>query len=157
MENLQTPTKTDVLKAFREADDKGKELLQSLFGKIEPQNITEKVLTLEDAYDVLGIDSEDSEKEFMEKHIKSVSAYKKLIVITAALNEDWQPDWDNEDEPKYYPWFYMQDSGFRLYSVGADYGYSCVGSRLCFRTEEIAKYAAAQFLDIYKEFTLIQN
>lgn len=152
METLQTPTKTEILKAFRQADDKGKELLESLFGKIRPQNITEKVLTLEDAYDVLGIDSEDSEKEFFEKHAKSIAAYRKLIVITEALNEGWKPNWDDDNEPKYYPWFYFDQPGFRLYSVIVGYYSSYVGSRLCFQKEEVAKYAATQFLSIYKEF-----
>lgn len=156
MENLQTPTKTDVLKAFRQADDKGKKLLESLFGKIAPEKITKKVLSFEDACDVLGIKPEDvlhaSHSGFLDMHINSINAYCKLIVITEALNEGWKPNWDDEDEWKYYPWFYFNQPGFRLNIVCVIYYYSAVGSRLCFRDSETAEYAAKQFLDIYKEF-----
>jgi hypothetical protein len=44
------------------------------------------------------------------------------------------------------------ENGFRLGSVYCRYDDSGVGSRLCFRSKEIAKYAANQFLDLYKEF-----
>jgi len=27
----------------------------------------------------------------------------KMSIIVKALNEGWEPDWDNDNEPKYYP------------------------------------------------------
>jgi hypothetical protein len=157
MEELQSPSKSEVLKAFKQADDNGKKLLQSLFGKIEPENITDRIKTFEDACDALGIDCtgmlRSSDCSFLTEHLPSINAYCKLIVITAALNEGWKPDWDDEDEYKYYPWFYMRSaSGFRLSRVDYCYDGSYVGSRLCFQKSEVAEYAAKQFCDIYKEF-----
>jgi hypothetical protein len=136
MENLQTPSKSDVLKAYRSTDDKGRELLQSLFGNIAPQNVMDRILTFEDACAELGINTHEilpiASSGDLDKDIKSIQAYTKLIIITRALNEGWEPDWDNEDEYKYYPWFYMQDSGFRLDYVVGGCRHSYVGSRLCF-------------------------
>jgi hypothetical protein len=161
MQELQTPSRSEVLSAFTKADDKGKQLLESLFGKIVPENITDKVKSFEDACTVLGIDPADvlhsSHSQFLDKHISSINAYCKLIVITSALNEGWIPDWDDDSEEKHYPWFFMQGSGFRLYDVYYGYHDSNVGSRLCFRDSSLAEYAAKQFNDIYKEFMLIQN
>jgi hypothetical protein len=155
MDTLQVQ-KSDALKAFKQADDRGKQLLESLFGKLVPENITDKVKTFEDACEVLNIDSAvvlPPINPVLSKDVESIYAYIQLIIITRALNEGWEPDWDDDDEYKYYPWFYMQSgSGFRLGYVGVYFGHSFVGSRLCFQKEEVAKYAATQFLDIYKQF-----
>lgn len=155
METLQV-SKTDALKAFRNADQNGKELLKVLFGESISEKITDKVQSFEDACQVLGISPDDvlhaSHSEYLKKDIASINAYQKLIIITRALNEGWEPNWSVEDEYKYYPWFYFNRPGFRFGSATYDYTDSCVGSRLCFRSNELAEYAASQFLGIYKEF-----
>jgi hypothetical protein len=157
MDTIQI-SKKDALQAFRSADKKGKELLKSLFGDIE-ENIKDKVRSFEDACAVLGITTNDAfpdaHIDYLKKDIASINAYCQLIVITRALNEGWEPDWSNDDEYKYYPWFSM-DGGFSLRSVFYDCASSSVGSRLCFRSEELAKYAATQFLSIYKDFFTIK-
>ena len=85
-------------------------------------------------------------------------AYMKLKIITKALNEGWEPDWNNWSEWKYYPYFKMSDNGaapgvgFSYYFYDFDLGYSTVGSRLCFKSRELAEYAATQFKDIYNDF-----
>ena len=128
-----------------------KTILEETFGKpFFSQKITDRVKSFEDTCTVLNIkkqyvfdEDEDTEDEI---------AYKKLKVIAKALNEGWTPDWNNSSEYKYYAWFYLNSPGFRF-----DYaGYGCtgsgVGSRLCFRSRELAEYAAKQFTDIYKTF-----
>lgn len=80
-------------------------------------------------------------------------AYKKLKIIVAAINQGWIPDWDNTDQRKWFPWFDLS-SGFGFsYTY---YYYDCtdtgVGSRLCFESEEKARYAGNQFLELYKDF-----
>ena len=107
-------------------------------------------------------------------------AYAKLCVIAAALNEEWELRWGSS-QIYYYPWFYIY-SGYEfsqlpesrqkelvLLGGGALYGAYCglgyvssyhsfsyssasVGSRLAFRSAEIAKYCGQQFVTIWAEY-----
>jgi hypothetical protein len=140
---------------YPKASAEWKNVLEETFTKeFFQQKITDRVKTFEDACGVLGIDliafvDDDSAPD--------ESAYIQLKTIAKALNEGWTPDWNNDEEYKYYPWFEMQKtksnpSGFRLDGVGYDYAYSIVGSRLCFHSRELAEYAAKQFQDLYKQF-----
>ncbi len=160
-------TKENAIKAHSEADSQVKGLLENLFGKqvFVPAKITDRVKTLEDAYKELGIDPyffgddlTDIEGDVWAKDCKSVIAYIKLIIVARALNEGWEPDWSNDDEYKYYPWFDMSSgSGSGFSSDGCDYTYSrsSVGSRLCFKTRELAEYAGKQFEDLYRDYFTI--
>ncbi len=113
-----------------------------------------------------------------------VIAYLKLRIITVALNEGWEPRF-TEDEYRYYPWFalctqeewngldeeikrervlfggddYRVNVGFMCVdSIGAPLGANAtLGSRLCFRTDELARYAGRQFAYLYADFYLIRK
>jgi hypothetical protein len=152
MQTLQVD-KAAALKAFNKADDNGKALLKSLFGEqVSLQKITDRITSYEEACSILDINPEASIPLGFDQH---VIAYCKLVVIAKALNEDWTPDWNNEDEYKYYPWFYLDKPGFRFHDSNYYFTFSYVGSRLCFKTRELANYAAQQFHDLYKDlFTL---
>lgn len=106
-------------------------------------------------------------------------AYLKLRIIVAALNEGWEPKF-TEDEYRYFPWFYFYTkeeydklddevkgrcvlrSGSGAYShygfvyCGANGDASSsdagVGSRLAFRTRELAAYAGRQFIEEWADF-----
>jgi hypothetical protein len=149
--------KNEATKAYQSADEAGKELLLQLFGKsIVPESITDKVKTFDDACKVLGIDPVKAictpPKHCLANEARAMVAYGKLLLICRALNDGWSPDWDNDNEYKWYPWFYMNKPGFRLGSVLCGYAGSVVGSRLCFSSEELARYAAKQFEDLYRDF-----
>ena len=84
-------------------------------------------------------------------------AYTKLVIIAAALNDGREPNWDNTNEWKYWPWFWMDKPGFRFGASdcslsGTD---SAGGSRLCFRTRELSDYAAKKFLPLWKDLMVI--
>lgn len=93
---------------------------------------------------------------------KDEIAYMKLKIIAASLNKGWKPNWHDHSEWKYYPWFYMGDrdasAGVGFSCFGCDYGRSSssVGSRLCFKSSELAEYAGKQFEDIYRDYYLIE-
>lgn len=106
-------------------------------------------------------------------------AYLKLRIIVAALNEGWEPKF-TEDEYRYFPWFYFytkeeydklddeekgrcvlrsgvyadSGSGFvYCYAVyGASNSITYNGSRLAFRTSELAAYAGRQFTEEWADF-----
>ena len=91
---------------------------------------------------------------------KDEIAYVKLKLIAEALNEGWTPDWSNGEWDKWHPWFKMDDSSsagrFSFYGAGNLHSVSIVGSRLCFKSKDLATYAGTQFLDIYKDFFTVK-
>lgn len=87
---------------------------------------------------------------------QAIIAHAKLVVIAEALNDGWKPNWKNDDEYKYYPWFDMSSgSGLSFDVYDSRYSYSSVGSRLCFQTRELATYAGKQFKALYEQYFII--
>ena len=118
-------------------------------------NIIDKIKTFNDACLECGT----TEKDFFKKYGKlglsdDEIAYMQLVIITKALNEGWKPDWSNGDECKYYPYFKYSTSGFGFsHSDYADWSAgTAAGSRLCYKTSELAMYAGKQFEKIYNQF-----
>lgn len=121
-----------------------------------------------------------------ENHFPScdILAYFKLRIICAALNEGWEPQF-TEDEWRYFPWFrlYTQEEYDELdeedksrvvlrsyndsYSNGgvayvyadsdASDTFANCGSRLAFKSRELAEYAGRQFVEIYADFNFRTN
>jgi len=125
-------------------------------------DITENVKFFENACAVEGINPAEALPYVppVTADQRSINAYAKLIIITRVLNEGWVPDFDDSDEWKYFPWFYMQSvaaggPGFSYHVFSCDVSHSFVGARLAFKSEELAEYAANQFLDIYEDFMVI--
>lgn len=158
---------------------------------VDNRPITERVKTLEDAIAVLGEDHTlvrqyhlyEQQMNGNEEDMRDLTAFLKLRIITAALNQGWSPDWTNSDEWKYYPWFclYTEDeyndldaddkerccrvvgrSVFNAYAYGglvcahavsaSSSSSTIVGSRLTFKTRELALYAGKQFVDLWCDF-----
>ena len=141
--------KENAVKAFKEADAKGKELLKNLLGnEYFSDKITDRIKSFEDVIDELKIAS-----NFKPTGSKDEVAYIKLKLIAECLNEGWTPNWDNDSEYKYYPYFDMR-SGVGFSHSYCDYWNTLtnVGSRLCFKSSELAEYAGKQFEAIYKDF-----
>lgn len=103
-------------------------------------------------------------------------AYTRLAIIAEALNEGWRPEY-TENEYRYYPWFglYTQEeyddmddedkercrfvgrsgsnaSGGLVFAVaayGSAYSNTSFGSRLAFKSRELAIYCGKQFIEIW--------
>lgn len=151
-------TKADAIRLYPTADSTFKQMLELNFGKeVFSGKITDRIKTFEDACSELGINPAHflniEEAEGIMYDLKSIRAHAKLIIIARALNEGWKPNWTNSSEYKYYPWFDLSSgSGLSCDGYGGVYSISDVGSRLCFKSKELAQYAGKQFLDIYTEF-----
>lgn len=117
-----------------------------------------------------------------EEFMADILAYHQLRIICAALNEGWTPDWADTGEYKYYPWFtiYTKEEieemdeeqksrvvgrayssayagGGLVYASASDvstYSYTSYGSRLAFKSRELAEYAGKQFGEIYADFLI---
>lgn len=122
------------------------------------QKITDRIKTFEDACEALkfndctlSVATPSGSK--IKRDVVSLAAYLKLTIIARALNEGWEPNWADSNEYKYYPWMkYEAGSGFSDSCCGGSATYTSVSSRLCFKTRELAEYAATQFKDIYNDF-----
>lgn len=124
-------------------------------------DIKDKVKSFEDACKVLDITpSVPVVTGIPEKYQKPLIANYQLMVIAEALNEGWTPDWSNGEWNKWYPWFNMDNSSsagrFSFFGAVYQLSGSGVGSRLCFKSEELATYAGTQFLELYRELFVIE-
>ena len=118
-----------------------------------------EIKTFEDACKALSLDVATVIPDFSgypPKHQAAQIAHSKLVIIAEALNGGWAPDWDNNNEYKYYPYFDME-KGFSFSNYDCIYTFSFAGSRLCFRSAEIAKYAGTQFVELYKDYFVISK
>lgn len=126
-------------------------------------SIIQKIKSFEDACNHLGINPNDLPVVDMlpEKNRKSIIAYYKLTIIIRALNERWEPNFSDWNEYKYYNWFYIEkdrdkrSSGFRYHATYYTFTFAIIGSLLCFKNKELARYAAEQFKELYREYLLI--
>lgn len=118
--------------------------------------VTERIKTYEDACRELDI-------PLMPERCKGMTedetAYYSLKVITKALNEGWEPDWTNQEQRKWYPWFEVTGTNpaglsYSLTAYPVSTTNANIGSRLCFKTEALAKYAGTQFIKLYEKYLL---
>ncbi len=174
---------------YRGSTNEGRQAIKEALGDklSETLPITERVKTYVDAVLELGPNhpyvefANSASWRYEGKEGADIVAFLKLRVITAALNEGWEPQF-TEDERRWYAWYnlYTQEEiddmsdeekenrGLR-WGGSAGYGSPCglacahsrnawsgsssgVGSRLVFKSQELAEYAAKQFIQIYADF-----
>lgn len=120
-----------------------------------PKKVTERIKTFDDVLAELGIDARVYEANNAGLSDDEI-AYRQVKYIARALNEGWEPDWTNSNQYKYRPLFKFNDAsavgGFSYLDFAYGRSASAVGSRLCFKSSELAEYAGKQFLDIYRRF-----
>ena len=165
----------DIKRAFDEANDNVKKSILTLFPQLkEDLPVTDRVKTFEDACHESGIDPEQYMSKY-EDEPADVIAYMKLRVICKALNEGWTPQFV-KGEWRFFPYFrlYTNEEISRMseeeksrvvyrssYNAYANCDsmsiFASVGSRLAFKTSELAEYAGKQFIDIWADFCLTKK
>lgn len=112
------------------------------------EKITDRIKTFDDVLKEFGITKT--------KFINSCAyltedeiAYKQVKMIVEVLNEGWITEPFNKEQYKYYPYFQVDDEAFVYYVSHYWYSHTLVGSRLCFKSSELAQYASKTFIDIY--------
>jgi len=128
--------------------------------------MAQKIKTFEAACKALKLDAVKVLPDFSafpKHHQDAMIAHTKLIIITEALNKvnndnnTWKPNWSDSSEWKYYPWFDLSSgSGLSYYVCDNRGSGSAVGSRLCFKSRELAEYAGKQFLKLYETYFLLK-
>lgn len=144
-------------------EDEGNGSIFDYFYKEEDyEEITDRVKTYEDACKVLGVEPINEQNAKAQGFRSDEIARRKLETIAAALNEGWKPDWNNTDQYKYYPYFYIQENAKGAHAglscadthYTASATYACLGSRLCFYASRLARYAGNQFTDLYEQILI---
>jgi len=122
--------------------------------KEKSKDIRDQIKTFSDVLKHLDIDADDFEDR-IEDMTDDEAAYVKVKLIVRVLNQGWTPDWSNTSEYKYYPWFDMGSPsgvGFSSDVVAYWITSSPCGSRLCFKSRELAVHAGKTFEEIYQEY-----
>lgn len=186
--------------AYETATESERTLLYTLFpdlhlGEAEKDNrpVTERIKTFDDACKELGNDhpmvlayqnTNLRDPEVAEDN-RDIITYLKLRIITAALNEGWEPQF-TQDEWRWFPWFCLwtdeelaekSDEWKENHSLidvddfqgeWAGFAYASsnyapsiadadIGSRLCYQSEALAVYSGRQFADLWADFYLIRK
>ena len=146
-------SKEEAIKEIAQIEQRTKELRRIIEESDRPKPITERVKSYEDACAILCLTPHQVGIMGISdcKLNKSLAAYIKLSIINKALNEGWEADWKNGNEYKHYPYFVYSGSGFRFNLTYYHFTGAYVGSRLYFKTRELAEYAGKQFTELYKE------
>ena len=139
----------NLINAYKAVDPSNKKLLELLFPELKKSaNVMDRIKTFEDACAETG----DNPDAITNNYPSDALDFKKACIICRALNEDWVPDWENNNQFKWSPYFDMR-SGFGFsdshYAITNSYTY--VGSRLCFKSEELAKMLGSNL----KRFTRV--
>ena len=141
-------------------DELGKDkILEYLGVKI---SIIEKYTDIKTYEDSLLVLNPDEDCIIYDTDSKRIIAFKKIMHIYSAinyLNNDWQPDWLDSSQYKYYPYFKAESnykssgaSGFGFSDCSYGNWNAFVGSRLCTYSSEVAKYIGKQFEDLYSDY-----
>ena len=151
---------------------------------LKPKTVMDRVKTFEDALKELKpFHPLVKEYKALRKAdvTSNLIAYSKLCIVTAALNEGWTPKFI-KGERRYFPYFFLytdeeirnmsEEEKSRVvcrsnYYADAYGGVSCAsahndsahvfasfGSRLAFKTRELANYAGKQFIKLYANYLL---
>lgn len=196
---MKHPEDENIRAAYEVADENGKKMLCALYPELLSQSqkraksnrpVMERVKTFNDACHELGethplvqaLNIFEKSKADNADTMPDVLAYLKLRIVVAALNEGWTPDWNNKEQRKWYPWFYIySEEEYNALSdedkcrvVGRAYhdanafgglvyanasyvstnSYTSFGSRLAFKSKELAKYCGEQFGELWATFHL---
>jgi hypothetical protein len=118
------------------------------------KEVTEVIKSFEDAVKATGRPNTPDFRDVPEDLREYFEGQYQMVVIAEALNEGWKPNWDDSNEPKYFPYFWKEEEGvssgfvFCYTYYGCSSAYAGNGLRLCFRTRALAAYAGKQFTSI---------
>lgn len=152
--------KANAEKAYKEADKQGKSLLENLFGKkmFVSADILDCVTTWEQVAEIKGLHPVMS-LPFPSPGDQDEEATNAFFIITKAgqvFNEGWVPDWKNSNQRKYVIWWDMSGVRFSFLVCGCVHADAAVGSRLCYKSEEVLRHMVKHFLPYFEKMNTIK-
>lgn len=169
----------DALKAYKNADNYGKKILEDLFGKeFYKIDIKERVKCFEGAITALGMENQAVKDYYSiarKTSAKDIVAFTKLRVIAEALNEGWKPNSDIwtgnyytsfilytkeeyeelEDKKKLECIEICRSNKECIYAEAESklaVSYVDNDNKIAFKSRELAEYCGRQFFDIWKDY-----
>jgi len=134
-------TSNEVNEMFDVSDEKQSKVLNKFLKR--DNGVMGIVTSYETACDSLGI-----------KPNKNVTPYEKLTTIIKALNQGWYPNFDDENERKWFNYYQKNQGVFSFCTVFYNATHMLVPSALYLKDEKTAKYANEMFFNEYKELYL---
>lgn len=131
---------TKAIDAYKKGSEADKKFLVNLYGSEPFLTIKDQLKGYSSACNILN------RKELTVDHFaflgdqqaKKQFARHRIQTCIEAINEGWEPDFDNSNQYKYYIWMYGKKNGFSSI-VGTYYVSSHVGSDLHLETREKAQ------------------
>lgn len=115
-----------------------------------------------DKHSVCGRDVAKLLRELNPRHVDALIALNELFTIAEAWNEadGFVPDFSNNDQQKYFPWF-VYDKDVAQFSpngsMSSAYVSALLGARLCFKTIDRAKQFGQRFAGLFNKFLMIDR
>lgn len=149
-------SKENALNAYNNGCSDVKKVLENLLGKenFKPEKITDRIKTLDDVFEAAGITAKTFYVKCATDNLdEDEIGYREVKLICKVLNEGWHPSWDDGNY-KYCPYFNMSGFGFSITTYAYWIASTTVGSRLVFKSRELAEYAGKNFIESYKKMYL---
>jgi hypothetical protein len=141
-----------ILKGYKAANDDQKKLITKYFKIEENINILQKVKNFSDILKISGKTLKTLLPYQNPKNPTEIktNAFIKIKLIEEVLNQGWIPNWENNYEYKYYPYFILKNKNWTPDSV---YFFEvCSGAVGFYQNKEISDFVGKTFLKEYIEF-----
>lgn len=152
--------------------------------KVEEVDVDDEIADFKDAVEYLGLNGNDEYevygrekrgagslkkrdveklvRELNPRHVDALIALNELFTIAEAWNkaDGFVPDFSNNDQQKYFPWFVYDKDVARFVpcvSMPSAYISALLGARLCFKTEERSMQFAQRFAGLFNKFLMLDR
>ena len=128
-----------------------KEKLQKQANKLQQE--LDKLKTQIDSCDTVDIFTATTYKEVCKRlGVKEdKNPFNKIKHLEQYFNEGWKPNWKNQNEYKWYPYYTLNNSCGLVFDGSYDGGCFFFGYVGFFKTKEISNFIGKTFISIYKE------
>lgn len=151
--------------------------------KVEEVDVDDEIASFKDAVEYLGLDANDGYevygrerrgagslkkrdvekllRELNPRHVDALIALNELFTIAEAWNkaDGFVPDFSDNDQHKYFPWFAYDKDVARFSqngSMSSAYA-STFCARLCFKTAKRAMQFGLRFTGLFNKFLMIDR
>lgn len=141
-------------KIYPTADPELKAILEDSYTKaFFTMNIMDRIKSFEDACEYNN--TNPLAKRFT-RGTRNQIHQERVAEIVKALNEGWVANYNDSNEYKYSPYFYLNAPGFRFYVSYYDLTHSLSygGPRFALKNRELSDYAGKQFTKEYEKFLM---
>lgn len=121
----------------------------------------DRINSIEDALSYLKDNDEDviDYKKMVSAGLSNaIIARQEVILMIKVLNEDWEADYSDENQKKWFPVFKCNSGSSSLVFSGSYYGIwftsTYGGSRLALKSEELSDKFGKKFANKYQQFLI---